>query len=253
MWSRACCRRWCPVFWPESPADPPGFEPDLFNTEGYHRLHADRFGAALRREYRRGRQGEVAGAFQAGLLRPGVWVSPGRAPYGGFDTAEELDDSEFADFVQRVEADLGSAGADRLELTLPPLCYSPRRGSQRLPILCRLGYCVTRQELNQSIVLDDASAVPGNYAHRKCLAKSARVGLTVRELLSVAEQRDGYDAIVENRQRKGRVLSMTWDDVQAMLDVVPRRLRLFGAEHEGRIVAGAVCIAVNRRVFDHLG
>lgn len=225
------------------------YQPDLFNTEVYHRLHTDRFGAAIRHEYRRGRQGELAGAFQAVLLRPGVWVSPGRAPYGGFDTAAELDDGEFTEFVRQVETDLRGAGADRLELTLPPLCYSPRHGSERLPILCRLGYCVTRQELNQSIALGDASVVPGNYAHRKCLAKAARLGLTLRELLDVAEQRDGYDTIAENRHRKGRVLSMTWGDVEAMLDAVPRRLRLFGAEHEGRIVAAAVCIAINQQVF----
>lgn len=228
----------------------PAFEPDLFNTEAYAKLHASRFsGDEVRSEYFRAGQDRPSGVFHAMQTGPGLFTSPGRGPYGGFDVSSELDEAELAGFVAETEARLRKRGARRVELVLPPFCYAPHRGPRALVVLCRMGYCVIRQELNQSLDVGEVGfAAQGNYANRKRLNKAARAGILVRELTG-GECREGYDAILENRIKKNRSLSMSWDEIQQMREAFPDRVFLFGAEQHGCILAAAICMAVNRRTL----
>ena len=228
----------------------PGFEPDLFNTEAYAALHAPHFdGAGLRTTYRRPAYDHPDAVFQAMQVRPGVFASPGRGPYGGFDAAPHLGEAELADFVGQTEAALRHAGARRIEVVLPPFCYAPETGPRLLPVLCHLGYCVTRQELNQAITLEPGGAIGyGTYAARKRLNKAVRAGVQARPL-AADEHRAGYEAIQQNRRKKGRALSMSWDEVQTMVAAFPTRMHFFGAEQDGTLLAAAICVAVNARVL----
>lgn len=226
------------------------FEPDLFNTEAYASLHAARFsGIGVRSEHLRTSRNTPDGVFHAMQIRPGLFASPGRGPYGGFDVSSDMDEAELAHFIAATEAMLSAAGAQQIDLVLPPFCYSPQHGPRCLAVLCRMGYRVMRQELNQAIVVTEASLVEiGNYANRKRLNKAARAGLSVRQL-DVSEYQVGYNVILENRLKKERSLSMSWQDVQAMIAAFPEQMHIFGAEQDGCIVAAAICVAVNRKVF----
>lgn len=226
------------------------FEPDLFNTEAYAGLHVARFeGIGVRSEHVRAGRDTPDGVFHAMQIRLGVFASPGRGPYGGFDVSTDMDEAELADFIAATEAMLCTAGARQIELVLPPFCYAPQHGPQCLAVLCRMGYCVMRQELNQAVVVTEASlAESGNYANRKRLNKAARAGLTVRQL-NASEYQIGYNAILDNRLKKERSLSMSWEDVQAMIAAFPEQMHVFGAEQDGRIIAAAICVAVNRRIL----
>jgi hypothetical protein len=226
------------------------FEPDLFNTEAYAKLHASRFsGIGIRSEHFCAGQHLPVGIFQAMQTHPGVFASPGRGPYGGFDMDSDQNETVLADFVVETEAILRGRGAHRIELVLPPFCYAPHSGPRGFAVLCRLGYCVTRQELNQAIEVVNRSLTElGDYANRKRLSKAARAGVLVRELAE-NEQRTGYDAILEKRLKKNRSLSMSWEEVQDMIQAFPTRVRVFGAEHQGSIIAAAICLAVSCRVL----
>lgn len=231
-------------------ASVPAFAPDLFNTEEYARLHAARFGGiGVRSEHIRPGRDTPDGVFQAMQIRPGVFASPGRGPYGGFDVSDDMDEAELADFVATTETKLRSAGAQQVELVMPPFCYGPHSGPRCLAVLCRSGYRVTRQELNQAIVVTEASlAERGNYENRKRLNKAARAGLSVRHMDAIDYQA-AYSVILENRLKKGRSLSMSWQDVQAMIVAFPQQVYMFGAQLEDRTIAAAICLAVNRRVL----
>ena len=214
------------------------FEPDLFNAPPYLRLHPP----GLRVEW----PGQAV--FQAGRLQDGTIRSPGRAPYGGFDVADGLDDEAFAAFVQTVETQARTEGATTLEVGLPPLCYAAHH-VRRLPVLCRLGYRVIRQELNQALPLTVPNfAVQASYAARKTLNKARRLGIAIRRL-DPPDHPAAYAVILGNRRKKGRALSMRYEDVAAMVDAVPDRMHVFGAEQEGRLLAAAITVAVNRRVL----
>ncbi len=226
------------------------FQPDLFNTVEYARLHAHRFGGAgVRYIHRQASQPGPVGVFQAVQTEPDVFASPGRGPYGGFDASPELTDDGLVEFVARTELILRDNGARRVDVVLPPFCYSPILGPRLLLGLCRAGYRVTRQELNQALVIDPAGTTRyQNHAARKRLNKARRAGVTVRSLAR-HDHRAGYDAIVANRAKKGRTLSMAWDDVAAMIAAFPDRVHLFGAERGGHLLAAAICVAVNTQVL----
>jgi hypothetical protein len=226
------------------------FEPDLFNTEAYARLHMARFdGIGVRSEHVRAGRDTPDGVFHAMQIRPGLFVSPGRGSYGGFDVSSDMDEAERAHFIAATEARLRSAGAQQVELVLPPFCYAPQSGPRGLAVLCRLGYRVMRQELNQAVVVTEASlAERGNYENRKRLKKAGRAALSVRQL-DASEYQVAYTAILENRLKKGRSLSMSWEEVQAMIAAFPQQMFVFGAELDGRIIAAAICLAVSRRVL----
>ena len=226
------------------------FEPDIFNTVEYGRLHAGRYRlGGLRYTYRRTNEEPIVGVFQAVQCEPGIFTSPGRGPYGGFDISPELTDPEIVEFVSKAETVLRGHGAKRVDVVLPPFCYSPQLGPRILSVLCRAGYRVSRQELNQALVLDPNGSISyENYAARKRLNRARRAGVTAR-VLDYHEYRAGYDAVAENRQKKGRTLSMSWNDVQAMVDAFPDKLHVFGAEQDGRLLAAAICVAVSTRVL----
>ncbi len=236
------------------------FQPALFNTEAYAQLHLDRTGLpGLRVKFYRHGEEEAAGVFQAMQLSPGIFSSPGRGSYGGFDVATDLDEAALNSFLIEVESRLRAAGGRQLQMALAPFCYFPQQGPRILLALCRAGYRVMRQELNQAICVGNVSfAMQGDYANRKRLAKAARAGVTIRELRGT-EQQAGYEAILENRQKKGRPLSMSWTDVREMLETFPDRVRVFGATmagasmaaapQENTILAAAICLAVTPRVF----
>ena len=226
------------------------FESYLFNTVAYAKLHAHRYSTdALRCAYSRSDQEAVLGVFQAVQCEPGVFASPGRAPYGGFDLSPELTDAEVVEFVSSTETLLQKSGAQRIHMVLPPFCYSPKLGPRVLSILCRMGYVVTRQELNQALVLEPNGATKyGIHAARKRLNKARRAGVAAR-MLGPDEYRAGYGAIAQNRQKKARTLSMSWSDVEAMVTAFPSKLHLFGAEQDGKLLAAAICIAVSARVL----
>jgi hypothetical protein len=231
-------------------ASAPTFAPDLFNTEEYVRLHAARFGGiGVRSEHRRSGADAPDGVFHALQIRPGIFASPGRGPYGGFDVSEDMGEADRADFIATTETKLRVAGAQQIELVTPPFCYAPQSGARALAVLCRSGYCVMRQELNQAIVVTEASlAERGNYENRKRLNKAARAGLNVRRL-DTSEYEAAYHVILDNRLKKGRSLSMSWEDMHAMVAAFPQQIFVFGAWMEGRMIAAAICLAVNRRVL----
>ncbi len=217
------------------------WHPDLFNTTAYAALHA-RHPARVHITLPR------RAIFHAMPLGEGRYASPARAPYGGFDADPALDEDAFTAFVADCEHALRHAGATSIGIALPPLCHGPHL-VRRLPTLCRRGWRVTRQELNQSVPITP-TPFPAQTAQatRKRIAKALRAGVTAR-LLPPPDHESAYDAIADNRRKKGRAMSMSWPDVQAMAAAFPAQTHIFGAMHEGRIIAAAICIAANPRIL----
>lgn len=212
----------------------PLHRPDIFNTAAYQHLHAPTISHVT-----------PLGAFHATEREPGVFTSPGRAPYGGFDLAATATASDRTDFITATESKLRTANARTIELTPPPLCHAPTANAQTLLALCRHGYIVTRQELNQSIPVDGRPfAAIGAYATRKRLQKAARLGVTAHRL-NPKDHQAAYETILDNRRKKARPMSLSWPDLAAMIQTFPNQMHLFGATQSGAIIAAAICLAVN--------
>jgi hypothetical protein len=228
----------------------PDDAPDLFNRAAFHRLHRHRFtGAAAYLQWRPPGTERIRGTFHALETAPGLFTSPGRGSYGGFDVDDGLTCAEIGRFVALAEDHLRERGARRLDVVLPPFCYAPERAALVFSTLAGLGYVVERHELNQSVALQHAElASKGTYANRKRLNKAVREGVAAG-LLKPAEYRAAYDVLAESRRKKNYTLSMSWADVAEMVAAFPTDLRLFGAWHGGAMVAAAICVVVNPRLL----
>lgn len=212
----------------------------LFNTDAYAALPIPDFAGSKVSVV------NEQGLFQAGETAPGVFSSPARAPFGGFDVWCEDD---FETFVGQVETFLTTCNAREWQITQPPLAYDGRRAVRELATLCRLGYIVTRQEYNQSLPVDDRPFLQlGNYANRKRFNRAIRMGVSARRL-DVVEYQAAYEVLVENRAKKGRVLSMSWPQVDQLATAFPERLIGFGAFQDGEMVGSALCVVVRSDIL----
>ncbi len=229
------------------PAAAAPYEPAIFNTAAYAQLHADRYPTPPLRCIRRiPGDPTTRGTFQAIQIGPGHYASPACAPHGGFDIAA---DTDLEAFIETVEAALHQAGAHTLDIVQPPFCHAPTEGPRALALLCRRGYVVTRQELNQSIPVDARPFLElGAYATRKRAARAVRLGVATTRL-EPARHRAAYDVLVLNRAKKGRTLSMSFAGVAAMAEAFPDRVHLFGATQGGALIAAAITVAVTSRIL----
>jgi hypothetical protein len=231
-----------------NPAAP--FQSAIFNTPAYARLHAHRFPTLPLRCIRR-TPGAPAphGVFQSIEIGPGSHASPACAPHGGFDLAPDATDADAEALIRTAEAALQQAGARTLDIIQPPLRHASAQGARTLALLCRLGYVVTRQELNQALPVDGRRFLDlGAYATRKRAAKARRLGVSTTRL-GADQHRAAYDILVRNRAKKGRTLSMAWRDVAAMTEAFPDQVHLFGATQDDALIAAAITVAVTSRVL----
>jgi hypothetical protein len=227
----------------------PDETPDIFNHADFHRLHRQRFAGTGAYMQLRHPSGRIRGAFHALETEPGLFASPGRGSYGGFDIDEELNCTEITRFVNLAEEQLRGLGARRLEVVLPPFCYAPERGALVFNALAGLGYVVQRHELNQSISLQHARILAkGSGNNRTRLNKAVREGVTATRLIP-AEYRSAYEVLAESRHKKNYTLSMSWADVTEMLEAFPKAVRFFGAWHGGKMVGAALCVVINPQVL----
>lgn len=207
----------------------------LFNTDAYIGLQENSL-AANRLSFH-----NKLGIFQATETSPGVFISPERAPFGGFDVRREED---FLPFVEQAEAALRLRNAHEWHITLPPLAYDGERAVRAFADLCRSGYVVTRQEYNQSLPVDQRPFLElGNYANRKRFNRALRLGVSTR-LLTQAEYFAAYEVLAENRAKKGRVLSMSWSQVERLATTFPEKILCFGAFLDGTMIGAALCVIV---------
>jgi predicted N-acyltransferase len=151
-------------------------------------------------------------------------------------------------FVDCAEGLLRDAGARQLSLVLPPLAYHLHETSAWVNVLLRAGFAVTRHELSYAIDVNRPFGDGIDRGNRKQLRKAEREGLVVADL-APHEYEAAYAVIVENRAKKGRTPSITWEGLQAMASGFPDAVRCFGARHGARLVAAAICLLVNPHVL----
>jgi hypothetical protein len=220
----------------------------IFNTAAFFRLHTrDRRGFYFR--YFDGATRELLAVAHFAEMAPGVFVSPPRGTFGGYESATaELPLLE--SFIAGVEAFLRDAGARRLSVTLKPVCHDESGISSLYNVLARLGYQANGFDLTYALPI-----LPGELIDRmqrnnqKRVRKCQREGFTFGVCATPEEYRAAYDVIAVNRTTKGIPLTMGYDQLMVMHDTFPGKMHFFHVTHAGKVIAGSVCLAVSARVF----
>lgn len=182
-------------------------------------------------------------------VEAGMWRSPRRGTYAGLLWRDSLPVDQLFSFYDAVEAELRNAGARELEILLAPMAHDPIAFALQMYLLKARGFHVSRCDLNQSldVGLEDL-ADRMTYGNQKRLRKCAREGLMVMQLPNVALPQV-YATLEINRHSKGHVLSMTLDELEAMVAQFQSEVVLFGVVDGVALAASAVCLRVAPHVL----
>ena len=220
----------------------------LFNTPEFYEIHAKDCRAYFFSLQDDAKQ-MIVGRSHFAEASPGHFASPLRGTFGGIEAVTN-DLAMLEQFIRDIENHLILVGAKSLQLSLIPFSHKPAFSSCLINTLVRLGYQIELFDLNYSMAV-----LPGNLLDRmernnqKRLRKCQREGMSFTHCQSPNECRAAYDAILANRESKGYQLSMSFDQIASMENTCSNRFRFFTITNHGKIIAGAVCIAISSKVL----
>lgn len=162
------------------------------------------------------------------------------APYGGVDWTREFWAPEIIDTL------LG-------DLTITTIrCKPGSWGECEAPAvtaLLRREWVIGSSELNYWIglpaTIDDYEAGLSRQA-RHAIDRGEDMGLKVEEFVTDELWRDGYRVLAQNREAKGRLISLSLHYVFAIRDAFPGLIRMLGCHDGHRTVAAALVYRVGR-------
>jgi hypothetical protein len=179
----------------------------------------------------------------------GAWRSPARGTFAGLSFDDDLKFSELCFFFDKVESLLRSRGVKSLEILPPPQAHGGTAFAQQVYLLRSFGFKIIRCDLNQSLEIDKRSFVERiSYGNVKRLRKCEREGL-IAHRLPLSELPAVYETLSINRASKGHALSMTLDQLGAMVAAFPEDVILFGCPHGDSLAAAAVCLQLSSSVL----
>lgn len=220
----------------------------LFQVPDFYKLHADCESVY----FELAKKNKVVASIYfipLGDEFPGIWRSPSRGTFAGmsFSSLLKLDDLYY--FYESLESRLKFKGAQTLQISLPPQAIDPQASTLQTYLFRSRGYSVNRCDLNQSLPVDSiAFAEKIKYGNLKRLRK-CKQNLILSSKLTTDNLAEVYKVLETNRSQKGRVLSMSLVELEAMVKQFPQKVMLFGSVYKERLVAAAFCIRISEDVL----
>ena len=220
---------------------------DLFQTRRYFRLHpggSNRYFVLRRRS-----DDEAIAAIHFSEIEPGHFRSPGRATFGG--PAFAVSSGEITEtFLRMVCEKLRTEGVAEVSMICAAAAYEPVRTPALWAVLQTLGFEVRETATNYAIPVDAANLVDKMARNnRKRLRKCERAGFRFSCATEASQRRIIYDTIFANRQARGFNLSMSWSEIETMIDTFPESVEFYEVSDGGQTVAGAICLLPNTRIL----
>ncbi len=235
---------------PPAPRLPLAFEPWLFVRPAHQALQADGGGRVLGVFLENTAEGRTTGVFYVRLDAENQAAhSPGQAPFGGLQLAENMPADPVRWFVETIETELASRCIRHLTLRPPAFAYAPATSALQAEILRRRGYRVVLAEQNYALDLRQPYAAHLHPSERRRLAKCVRHGLHFEQepplLLPLA-----HAFIVACRAERGQAPPLPLARLQALFQQFPHDHFLFSVRQpNGEWAALTVAIRVDARVL----
>jgi hypothetical protein len=231
------------------PADVRDADVDLFRSPAFFALH--RFSTTQARYLTiRRADGTVWGAGWMAETMPGIWRSPVRGPYGfvqPLGPKHRL--PEFDGAVAAVGDALTALGARHADIVLPPAAHDPDADALWQSALVRHGWSPRVPELNFALAVTAEDVERRmNDGNRETVRRAERKELAVRAL-SPVEFADAFEVIAQNRRRRGRPFTMTFEAFTQMHEAMPGRLLWHGVFHAGVMIAASIAMVLSPTVL----
>lgn len=179
-----------------------------------------------------------------------ILKSPLQASFGGLDSTNNCTYEAIENIWQKAIQYAYNQGLEKIEVTLPPVCYAPQMLSHQQEILGLLGFRVDYADLNfhWPIVAPTADKFlrkAERWKRNKALREGWRA-CNVRQ----TNLHDLYHFILESRLRKGFELSLSEDTFVALLTKFPNEYEVFEVRNEQQeLLAAAVTLAVSDEIL----
>ncbi len=175
-------------------------------------------------------------------------ASPRRSPYGSFVFSDTLTESDLLEFVAFCERELKKKKIRTVILKNQPEVYSVQKSKLLNDVLTKLNYYVKLEEISAIIEITDQSFNSGLHkSERKRLRKCRENGLAF-EKADLSQLQKIYTFLDACRKEKGYALSMTYPEIQKLVEAFPERIMLTTVVDKNKIVAGNISI----RVYQHV-
>jgi hypothetical protein len=179
----------------------------------------------------------------------GIAMSPCKAPFGSVEFATSLSANNLFDFLKEVERNLIQRGVKKVMIKDAPQIYRLHQASILSALLTDLHFKVSRQEINSSIIVDDALwRAKISEAEYRRLKQCEKEKLTFLKL-SNTELKKIYAFINECREERNMSLSMTYEELDRVVEKFPNEFFLFGVFKEDELMAAVISIQVSQTIL----
>ncbi|HEV8258521.1 MAG TPA: GNAT family N-acetyltransferase [Casimicrobiaceae bacterium] len=181
-----------------------------------------------------------------------MFASPKRGTFGGLGLNCPLNPHTVEHFLRMLIDYLKAIGAREIDVKCAPFSHDLPLSSLVSNILLRQGGAIASHELNHDMQIDARPFVQRiDYGNAKRIRKCLREGF-VAEQIDPSTCEAAYRVVRDNRERRGYPVSMTAEQIKAMVKTFPGRLHFFAVypdSQKSRIVAAGICIAVSRYIL----
>ena len=155
-------------------------------------------------------------------IKDGIINSPFSAPFGGFHFQHNLHYTrEIDDFIAKLQSYIANKGLMKIEITLPPEIYHQSMNAKICNSLIRNGFSNNVPEITNWI---DLKKFEEEYTYRDSrtyFRQAVKHNLTFHIVTELDQKKRVYNLVKENRERMGRPIYMTFEDLQQMEDLWP--------------------------------
>ena len=181
----------------------------------------------------------VAIGLVAGI-KDGVLKSPFSAPFGGFHFRHNrLYVSVIEHFMSLLKSYVVSLGLKKVEITLPPDIYHHSFNTKMIITLLRSDFSMAPLEITNWVNLRQFTGVFSDNNARTFFNQAVRHELSFHSISEGADKQAAFELVCQNRERAGRPIFMTFDDLMNTSELWP--VDYFRVnDNEGNMVASAI-------------
>jgi hypothetical protein len=173
-----------------------------------------------------------------------LWTSPITGAFGGVASDGAVPAAAVFDLAQAATAWLREHRAPA-RLRLAPDSFPDPAAPALENALFRLGWTLDTVDLNYHLPVTAPQAFRAGLgeAKQRQIRKLERSGAAARRLTPPQFER-AYQVMADNHAARGYPMTMTWPQMQALAEALPDRVRLYGVERDGALMAASICLTL---------
>jgi hypothetical protein len=181
-------------------------------------------------------------------IKDGILRSPFSAPFGGFHYRNEsVYINNVQEFIKQLLDFSKNHGIKKINLTLPPSIYQQSINAKLVNTLIRSDFDMELPEITNWIELRHFNEVFSHRNSREYYKQSLKNKLLFCTIKESTEKELAFEIIRENRQRFGRPIYMSFDDILQMEEIWP--VDFFGVKDTvGEMVASGIFYRFPRQI-----